>query len=240
MSYKHLGIIAVSYEGAALCYREFCAESTRRIGDHHHPEVSMHTNDLGTLMELTAADRWDEVAEWMCVSADKLASIGADVLVCPDNTVHQSIDVIQDRLPLPFLHIADVVADESRRRGYRTVGLTGTRWLMEGPVYPARFEARGIACVVPTEEQRIGIHSVITSELVFGMVTDPSLRYLLGVVGNLAAAGCDAVALSCTELPLALNDDNSPLPVLDSTRLLARAAVDYVMGQVDTTTGAGV
>jgi aspartate racemase len=231
VTYKHLGIMAVSYEGAALCYREFCAESTRRVGRHHHPEVSMHTNDLGMLMDLTAEDRWDDVAEWMCVSADKLASIGAEFLVCPDNTVHQSIDLIHDRLPVPFLHIADVVADEAARREYRRVGLTGTRWLMEGPVYPPRFEARGILCVVPAEEQRIGIHGAITSELVFGIVTDPSLHYLQGVVGDLAAEGCDAVALSCTELPLILNDDNSPLPVLDSTRLLARAAVDYAMGE---------
>lgn len=238
MTYKHLGIIGVSYEGAALCYREFCAESARRLGGHHHPEVSMHTNDLGMVMELTANGRWDAVAEWMCVSADKLASIGAELLVCPDNTVHQSIDLIPDRLPLPFLHIADVVADESERRGYRSVGLTGTRWLMEGPVYPPRFEARGIGCVVPAEEQRIGIHRFITSELVFGVVTDDALRYLQGVVQGLAAAGCDAVALSCTELPLILNDDNSPLPVLDSTRLLARAAVDYAMGQADPAGGA--
>jgi aspartate racemase len=229
--YKHLGIIAVSYEGAALCYREFCAEASRRAGGHHHPEVSMHTNDLGVIMEQTGEDRWDDVAEWMCLSADKLASIGADVLVCPDNTVHQSIDLIQERLPLPFLHIAEVVAAEAARRGYRSVGLTGTRWLMEGPVYPPRFEVRGIRCVVPAEDQRIGIHGVITSELVNGIVTDKSLRYLQGVVRDLATQGCDAVALSCTELPLILNDDNSPLPVLDSTRLLARAAVDYAMGQ---------
>jgi aspartate racemase len=237
VTYKHVGIMAVSYEGAALGYREFCAESERRLGGHHHPEVSMHTNDLGMLMELTALDRWDEIAEWMCVSADKLASIGAEVLICPDNTVHQSIDLIRDRLPLPFLHIADVVADEAQRRGYRSVGLTGTRWLMEGPVYPARFAARGIGCVVPSEEQRIRIHGIITSELVYGIVTDPSLQYLQSVVRDLAREGCDAVALSCTELPLALNDGNSPLPVLDSTRLLARAAVDYAMGQTDAAGG---
>jgi aspartate racemase len=237
MTYQHVGIMAVSYEGAALCYREFCAESSRRLGGHHHPEVSLHTNDLGVQMELTAEDRWDDVAEWMCLSADKLASIGAEVLVCPDNTVHQSIDLVRDRLPLPFLHIAEVVAGESARRGYRSVGLTGTRWLMEGPVYPPRFEALGIRCVVPPEDQRVGIHGIITSELVFGIVTDESLRYLQGVVQDLAATGCDAVALSCTELPLILNDDNSPLPVLDSTRLLARAAVDYAMAHADATGG---
>lgn len=233
MTYKHLGIMAVSYEGAALCYREFCAESTRRLGGHHHPEVSLHTNDLGMLMDQTAEDRWDDVAEWMCVSADKLASIGAEFLVCPDNTVHQSIDLIRDRLPLPFLHIADVVASEAQRRGFRRVGLTGTRWLMEGPVYPPRFEALGITCVVPPEVQRIGIHGFITSELVFGVVTEDALGYLQGVVRDLAAAGCEAVALSCTELPLILNDDNSPLPVLDSTRLLASAAADYALGQAN-------
>jgi aspartate racemase len=237
VTYKHLGIMAVSYEGAALCYREFCAEAARRLGGHHHPEVSMHTNDLGVQMELTAEDRWDDVAEWMCVSADKLASLGAEVLVCPDNTVHQSIDLIRDRLPLPFLHIADVVAGESQRRGYRSVGLTGTRWLMEGPVYPSRFEALGISCVIPPEDQRIGIHGFITSELVYGVVTDDALRYLQGVVRDLAAQGCEAVALSCTELPLILTDGNSPLPVLDSTRLLARAAVDYAMGQAETAGG---
>lgn len=230
MSYKHLGILGVSAEGAALCYRTFCQEAARRAGHNHHPEVSMHTNDLGLLMELTDRDEWDEIGKWLLLSASKLASIGADFLICPDNTVHQALDTVLDQLPLPFLHIAGVVADESARRGYQRVGLTGTRWLMEGPVYPPQFRARGIECVVPSEEQRAGIHRVITSELLYGIVTSESLTYLQQVVSDLKAAGCEAVALSCTELPIILNDDNSPLPVLDSTRLLARAAVDFAMG----------
>lgn len=229
MTYKHVGILGVSAEGAALCYRTFCQEAARRAGDNHHPEVSMHTYDLGMLMELTDKGEWDEIGNWLCASAAKLASIGAEILICPDNTVHQALDLVLDRLPLPFLHIAAVVADESARHGYHRVGLTGTRWLMEGPVYPPQFQARGIQCVVPSADHRVGIHRIITSELLYGIVTSESLGYLQQVVSDLEADGCDAVALSCTELPIILNNGNSPLPVLDSTRLLARAAVAAAM-----------
>jgi aspartate racemase len=162
-------------------------------------------------------------------SATKLKQTGAEFMVCPDNTVHQTLDLIRDRLPLPLIHIADVVAGEAQRLGYRTVGLTGTRWLMDGPVYPPKFEERGIAMVLPTVEQRRRIHEIIITELLHGVIRPEALAELQEIVRDLGRRGCDAVALSCTELPLILTPETSPLPVLDSTRLLAMAALDRAL-----------
>ncbi len=229
MGYQHIGILGVSAEGAALCYRTICVEAGRRLGGEHHPQVTMHTNDLGEIFGLSERGDWEKIGDWLLDSAEKLARVGAEFLVCPDNTVHQTLDMIRERLPLPLVHIAEVVADEAQRRGYRTVGLTGTRWLMDGPVYPAQFERRGIAMVLPTAEQRRRIHEIIVTELLHGVIRPESLAELQEMIRDLRRRGCDAVALSCTELPLILTPETSPLPVLDSTRLLARAALDRAL-----------
>lgn len=230
MGYRHIGVLGVSAEGAALCYRTICVEGSLRLGGEHHPEVTMHTNDLGEIFGLSEQGEWERVGAWLLDSAEKLARVGADFLVCPDNTVHQTLDMIRARLPLPLIHIAEVVAEEARRRGYRTVGLTGTRWLMEGPVYRPRFAQRGISMELPTPEQRRHIHEIIIGELLHGVIRPEAVVELQEIIRDLGRRGCDAVALSCTELPLAITTENSPLPVLDSTRLLARAALDRALG----------
>ncbi len=229
MGYAHIGVLGVSAEGAALCYRTICVEGGRRLGGEHHPQVTMHTNDLGEIIGLSEWGDWERIADSLLDSATKLKQTGAEFMVCPDNTVHQTLDLIRDRLPLPLIHIADVVAGEAQRLGYRTVGLTGTRWLMDGPVYPPKFEERGIAMVLPTVEQRRRIHEIIITELLHGVIRPEALAELQEIVRDLGRRGCDAVALSCTELPLILTPETSPLPVLDSTRLLAMAALDRAL-----------
>jgi aspartate racemase len=231
---QHIGIVACSAEGAALCYRTICAEGVTTMGRHSHPEVSLHTHALAEYMERIYKDDWRGVGELMLDSARRLKKIGADFLICPDNTIHQALDMVIAKSPLPWLHIAEEVAAEATHRSYRSVGLTGTRYLMEGPVYPPKFMARGITLVLPLREQRERINQIIFDELVNGKFTAESLAYFQGVIRDLQGQGCDAVALSCTEIPLLVRPEDSPLPTLDSTRLLARAALRRAMASVDT------
>jgi len=221
----HIGIVACSAEGAALCYRTICVEGAKLLGPHAHPEVSMHTHSLAEYVKCLDRGDWQGVGELMLSSANKLAKSGADFLICPDNTIHQALPYIEQRSPLQWLHIADVVAAQAVERGFRCVGLTGTRWLVESEVYPEKLMARGLTYVRPNATEREDINRIIMDELVNGVFTPEAIAYFQRVIGQMKDAGCEAVVLGCTEIPLIMNDTNSPLPTLDSTRLLAQAAM---------------
>lgn len=222
---KHIGIVACSAEGAALCYRTICAEGTQLLGPHTHPEVSMHTPPFSEYVKALDRSDWREVGDLMLTSAGKLASIGAQVLICPDNTIHQAFPYVARRSPLPWLHIAEVVAVEAHKRGFRRIGITGTCWLVESEVYPEKFDLYALDYMRPDAAEREEMHRIIMDELVYGVVKPEGIAYFQGVIGRLKDQGCDAVVLGCTEIPLIISDANSPLPTLDSTRLLARAAL---------------
>jgi len=222
---QHIGIVACSAEGAALCYRTICVEGAGLLGPHAHPEVTMHTPSLADYMQYIYHDDWQGVGELMLVSAKKLASVGAHFLICPDNTLHQALGYVLPRSPLPWLHIADVVADEALARGFKRIGILGTKWLVSSEVYPERLSARGLGYERPSAEEREACNRIIMDELVQSVFKPESVAYYQRVIGRLKDQGCDAVVLGCTEIPLIINDDNSPLPTLDSTRLLARAAL---------------
>ena len=226
---SHIGIVACSAEGAALCYRTICLEGSQLLGGHDHPEVSMHTHSLGEYMRYIERDDWEGVGELMLSSANKLAKIGADFLICPDNTIHQAMPYVAPRSPLPWLHIAEVVAEEGVRRGFRKIGVTGTRYLVDSEVYPEKLTARGLAYVRPSKEERAEINRIIFEELVHGKFRPEAVTYFQEVIGRLQQEGCDSVVLGCTEIPLIMHDGNSPLPTLDSTRLLARAALQRAL-----------
>jgi aspartate racemase len=222
----HIGIVACSAEGAALCYRTICVEGAGRLGPHAHPEVSMHTHSLADYMACIYRGDWVGVADLMLASADKLARIGADFLICPDNTIHQALGHVLPRSPRPWLHIAEVVADEAVRRGFRRIGITGTRWLVDSDVYPEKLRARGLEAIRPEPAERDEIGRIIMDELVRSEFKPESVAYFQQLIGRLKTRGCDAVALACTEIPLIIDDRNAALPTLDSTRLLARAALE--------------
>jgi aspartate racemase len=221
----HIGIVACSAEGAALCYRTICAEGARLLAPHAHPEVSMHTRPFAEYVDRLDRGDWDGVAGLMLGSAEKLSAIGADFLICPDNTIHEALPRIEPKSPRPWLHIAEVVAAEASARGFRRIGITGTRWLVESEVYPEKLAAHGLEWVRPESGERAEIHRIIMDELVAGVFAPEGVAYLQQVIARMKAAACDAVVLGCTEIPLVLGDANSPLPTLDSTRLLARAAI---------------
>lgn len=222
---QHIGIVACSPEGAALCYRTICAEGAQYLGRYAHPEVTMHTPSLAKYVDCLERGDLDGVAQLMLTSAHALAAAGADFLICPDNTIHQALPRVFPRSPLPWLHIADVVARLAKQRGYQRVGIVGTRWLMDSSVYPDAFASVGVGCARPAESQRAEIDHRIMDELVPGIFQPETTAYVLRVIEGLKQQGCDAVVLGCTEIPLVVNDANSPLPTLDSTRELARAAL---------------
>jgi aspartate racemase len=222
---KHLGIIAVTAEGAALCYRTLCMEGAELFGRHAHPEVTIHSYPLADYMRYIDAGQWDEVGAMLLASAEKLRSAGAELLICPVNTVHQAVDLVRDRCPLPWLHIAEEVARVAAERRFRRVLVLGTRYLMESSVYSAKLAPHGIDHDIPEPAVRERINALIFDELVYGRFEEAARSYVGQVIGEAQGQGCDAVILGCTELPLLIADADSPLPTLDSTRILARAAL---------------
>jgi aspartate racemase len=222
---QHIGIVGCSAEGAALCYRTVCLEGERYLGPHDHPEVSLHSHSLASYMRCIRAGDWAGVGELMLASAEKLARAGAQFLICPDNTIHEALPLISARSPLPWLHIADSVAAEASARGFTRIGISGTRFLVRSEVYPQKLGERGLKYLRPTPQESEEIDRIIMEELVRGTFSTAAVAYFQGVFTRMKAAGCDAVVLGCTEIPLLMHDGNSPLPTLDSTRLLARAAL---------------
>jgi aspartate racemase len=222
---RHIGVVACSAEGAALCYRTVCLEGAPLFGPLEHPEISMHTHSFAAYVRCLERGDWPGVAELMLASAGKLARCGADFLICPDNTLHQALPWVLRRSPLPWLHIAEVVAAQAAERGFRRLGLTGTRYLIDSEVYPEKLAARGIEYLRPNPTERAEINRIIFEELIAGVFKPEAIACFQRVMTRMKDEGCDAVVLGCTEIPLIMNDDNSPLPTLDSTRLLARAAL---------------
>jgi len=221
----HIGIVAVSAEGAALCYRTICTEGAAVLRSHEHPQVTMHTYPLAEYMRHVEADRWYDAGRLLLSSASILTRAGADLLICPDNTLHQALDLVHEAAPAPWLHIAGEVAAVATARGFKRLGILGTRFLMEGPVYREKLATRGIGHEIPEADDRSRINAIIFDELVYGRFEEISRRYLRAVIDGLGARGCDAVVLACTEIPLLVTEGESPLPAIDSTRTLARAAL---------------
>lgn len=228
---KHIGIVACSAEGAALCYRAICSKAKEMMGEHMHPEITMHTHPLGEYMIAIRAGNWGQVANIILSSIRKLKSCGADFAVSPDNTIHQAFDLVTRKSPLPWLHIADAVAQKAQKLNLSCLALTGTKYLVTGPVYPKILKNYSISCKIPTEKQRERIDDIIFNELVYGIIKETSRLYFNEVILELKEKGCDGVVLGCTEIPLIVRPADCPLPTLDSTRLLACLALKKALGE---------
>jgi aspartate racemase len=226
---RHVGIVAHSIEGASLCFRAFCHEGFAELGPHDHPDVTVDAIALARSMPAWDSGDHPAVRRILAASVARLAGAGAEFFVCADNTAHTALELPGPNLALPGLHIAEVVADRALRDGRARVGVLGTRYLMDGPVYPRALAARGIEAILPDADDRVAVNRIIFDELVNGVVRDESRAFYLDVIDRLAARGCDAVALVCTEIPLLVTPGVAPLPTLDSTRLLARAAFDVAI-----------
>jgi len=222
----HIGIVAATAEGAALCYRILCLEAETITGRRSaQSEITLHSFPLHLYLDAIDRDDWKEVAILLSHSASKLAQVGADFIICPNNTLHKAFDLIES--PIPWLHIVKPVVVEVRERRWHRVGILGTQTVMEGAIYSQKLRQAGIDIVVPKMDDRIRIQHVIRSELVAGLFTYKSRQFFQKVITGMAAEGAEAVILGCTELPLLISEDQSILPLLDSTRLLAQAALRY-------------
>jgi aspartate racemase len=227
----HLGIAGHSAEGAALCFRAFCQEGFQRIGPHDHPDVTLDCIALARSMPAWDAGDRAPIRATLARSVERLARAGADFFVCPDNTAHMALEEPGEDLALPGLHIAEVVAGQAATDGYERVGVLGTSYTMDGPLYRRAFAARGIESQVPDASDRAIVNKIIFEELVNGVFTEGSRDEYVRIIRALGDRGCAAVALVCTEIPLLVTPAASPLPILDSTRLLAFAAFDVAVGE---------
>ncbi len=226
----HIGILAHSADGAALCFLEMVREASRRMGAHQHPEITLSILPMAPTLEHYERGDLPAVRAHLARTARRLADAGCDFFVCPDNTAHIALEHPGEPLPLPGLHIAEIVAERAKAKGHTSVGLLGTKWTMEGPVYPAAFGRHGIALRTPAPTDRALVDEVIFGELCLGRLVDASRAEYVRIIEDFRRDGCDAVALSCTEIPLLITPEVSPLPTLDSTRLLAQAAVAAALG----------
>lgn len=226
------GILAHSAEGAALCFLEFCREGFRELGAHMHPDVMLDCAAMGHVMSAWDAGDHAKVRSFLAESIERLAQGGCDFFACPDNTAHIALELPGPALPLPGLNIGDVVAERAAALGMSRVAVLGTRFTMAGPVYRRALPAVGIEPRFPRDEERADIDRIIFEELVAGEFREPSRRRYVEIIERLKHdEGCDGVALVCTEIPLLVTPDVSPLPTLDSTRLLARAAFEVAIGK---------
>jgi aspartate racemase len=226
----HIGIVACSAEGAALCYQTICREAADIMGRHNHPEISIHTHPLSEYMKFIYRNDWKGVAGLILSSAEKLKNSGATFLICPDNTIHEAFLYLKNEISLPWLHIAEEVAKVAEMKGYDNLLVLGTRYLMAGPVYRDILRNKEIRYNIPDEDTRDHIDRIIFDELVYGIIKPDSKNFLLQLIIDFKSRGCNAVVLGCTEIPLIVLPDESALPVLDSTRILARAALRETAG----------
>jgi aspartate racemase len=214
-----------------LCYRTVCLEGVRRLGPHLHPEVTLTGIAMHFMMDAYERGDHDAVRRLFEPDIGKLAAAGAEFFICPDNTAHISFERPGEQFAIPCLHIGEVVAEQARQDGRSKIAILGTNYTMTGPVYPGALGRRGIEWVIPDEQDRELVHRVIFDELCLGEFKESSRDAYVRIIEKLAAQGSDAVALVCTEIPLLVTADVSPLPILDSTRLLACAAVDVAIGE---------
>jgi aspartate racemase len=228
---RHIGILAHSADGASLCFLEMVRAASSRLGAHHHPEITLSIQPMGDVLEQYARGDLAAVRTHLLRTAGRLADAGCDFFVCPDNTAHMALELGGDPFPLPALHIAEIVAQRARADGRARVGLLGTKWTMEGPTYPAAFARHAIAMSTPAPEDRELVDNVIFDELCQGVIRETSRADYIRIIQDFKTQGCDAVALSCTEIPLLVTPDASPLATLDSTRLLAHEAIDVALSE---------
>ncbi|HEU0310583.1 MAG TPA: amino acid racemase [Sphingomicrobium sp.] len=227
---KHIGILAHSFEGAGLCFRTACLEGVKRLGAHMHPEITMTCSPMALVLEAWECGENEQLRAFFMEDATKLAAAGCDFFVCPDNTAHIALETPGEPFPIPGLHIGEVVAEKARQDARTRVGILGTRFTMTGPVYPGALGRRGIGWAVPDEADRKTVDDIIFDELCLGTFKDESRNAYVRIIEELKGDGCDAVALVCTEIPLLIGQNDSSLPILDSTRLLAAAAVEVALG----------
>lgn len=230
--YKTIGIVAHSFEGGALCFQTACREGCRLIGPHMHPGIVLSAIPLGLSMPGWENHDYASVAGYLRKGVEQVASAGADFFICPDNTAHIVLNKTINDLPLPGLSIADVVCHAIKSQGFKNVGLLGTKWTMTGPVYKEALEQLNLMRLIPGDRMREKLNDAIFEKLCVGIFDKETTQLFVDAISDLKLQGADCVILGCTEIPLIISPENSPLPILDSTRLLATYAVSEALSAI--------
>ena len=236
---KTIGIVAHSADGASLCFLTAVREGAVHLGPHMHPNIVLSAVPMGLSLPGWEANDHAAVAKFLSQGVQQVADAGADFYICPDNTAHIVLEQIAGDLPLPGLHIAEVVCGEVTKRGWKRVGLLGTWWTMTGPVYATMLKKRGLVMLVPDEPTMQRLNTAIFDELCLGIFNANTTDLFLGAIEDLKSRGAECVILGCTEIPLIVTEANSPLPPFDSTRLLAKYAVREALSERPTSVRAG-
>lgn len=227
---RKIGIVAHSYEGGALCFLTTCREGALSLGPHMHPKISLSAIPMGICMEAWEQDDYPTIGQRLLEGISEVAASGADFFVCPDNTAHLVLDEIITQAPIPGLHIAHVVCNEIVENGFKNVGLLGTKWTMTGSSYEKAFEKFSLNKITPDPSVQSKIDKAIFDELCQSEFKPDTVNYFLKAIDELKEQGAECVVLGCTEIPLIVTPENSSLPTMDSTRLLAKYAVRVAIG----------
>ncbi|BCT33665.1 aspartate/glutamate racemase family protein [Pseudomonas protegens] len=227
---RTIGLIGgMSWESSAEYYRLINQQVRDQLGPLRSARLLMYSVDFGPVEQAQHAGRWDEAARILIDAAQRLQAGGAECLVLCTNTMHKVAEQIQAATAVPFLHIADPTAQAALAAGTLNVGLLGTAFTMEQEFLKSRLSQQGLNVLVPDAQERQAVHRIIYEELCVGVISDASRRVYQQVIESLRARGAQAIILGCTEIGLLLKPEHSPLPLLDTTELHARAAVDFAL-----------
>ena len=230
--HKKIGILGgLSPESTVAYYQYLTHTYTERYGDYGYPEIVIYSVSFQPYVDWPAQDRWDLVAEGLSAAANKLVAAGADVVLIATNTMHLVFDEVQARVPVPMLSLLDAVAEAVGAQGMTTVGLLGTRFTMEKPLYPGALARHGIDVLVPDPEDRAFVNQVIYDELVAGQIRGESREGFVRIIHKLRDRGAEGVILGCTEIPLLVSEADAGLPLFDTTAIHAEAALRYACGE---------
>lgn len=228
---KVIGLIGgMSWESSLEYYRIINQEMRARLGRSHSAKSIMWSMDFDEIKRLQHEDKWAELEEIMISAAQNLERGGADFIVICTNTMHKLADGISAKITLPIIHIADATAEKIKAAGFSKVGLLGTAFTMEQEFYKGRLASKfDMAVVVPDDEDRKTVHDIIYSELVCGQVKETSRDQYRAIIRRLVDRGAEAIILGCTEIMLLVSQEDSSVPIFDTTRLHALAAVDAAL-----------
>ncbi len=235
---KHIGIVAVSPEGTALCYREIYRLAAKLMGNPmhgkdvaRHPVVTLHNEPLDDYVQAVLRDDWHRVGELLAKSACILASAGAEFCIVPDNLMQHGVHLAESLSPIPWLTMTELVAERIGADQRTSIGLIGTKMVMYGSTYQTHLGLRGIKVLIPDQAEADVVDSIIFSELLYGVVTRESERRMIAVIEHMATRGCEGIILGCSEAPLMINQGNCPIPLYDATGLLAEGAIRCSIGE---------
>lgn len=224
---KHIGIVAVTAEGASLCYRAIVSESAKILGQNKHPEISLHNYSFDEIAFIQSKKDWEGLSVLLASSVAKLAATGADFAIIPANSSHYAIELIREKSSIPVLSIVEITVEEARRRQFKKFAILGIGMTMTDGLYEKPLRDLGIEPVIPTKEQQEIVNKIIFENIIPGKTTSESTKKVVEVIQQLKDQGCDSTGMCCTELPIIITERNSPLPFIDTTRLLAQKAVEY-------------